>query len=252
MSNYNKISKFKKENPHCADMINEIESYYNMILRRINHEFGNALTLVSSSLQIIESSHPEVHDFKYWNSAMEDVRHLVNLVSEISTYNNSTSIKTKELNIMELSQNIIDSFSINPSFSHITYSMQTDSNIPLISGDSLKLRQALINLIKNASESITQNGSVDVHISLSSDNTFLTISVSDTGCGMTEEQLANIFSPMVSYKPTGTGLGLPIIKKIIEAHNGFIDVTSIYGKGSIFTISLPTSNLQTETTDQEA
>ncbi|MBD5136000.1 MAG: two-component sensor histidine kinase [Lachnospiraceae bacterium] len=252
MINYNKISQLKNENPYYADIIGEIESYYNMTIKRINHEFGNALTLVNSSLQIIESSHPEVHNFKYWSSAMADVRHMVNLVTEISTYNNSNSLKTQKINIVELLSNVIDSFSINPAYSHISFNMHINKSIPLIYGDDLKLRQVIINLLKNASESITENGIIDVNVSLISDNTHLSIDVTDNGCGLSEEQINNIFTPMISYKANGTGLGLPITKKIVEAHNGVIDVNSVLGKGSTFTIILPMPTPQMETIDPKA
>lgn len=249
MSDYNKILQLKKENPYYANIIDEIDSYYNMTLKRINHEFGNAITLINSSLQIIESSHPEVHKFKYWNSAMEDVRHMVKLVSAISNYNNSKSIVIKQFNITDLLNNIVESFSINPLFSHISYNVHVNDNIPLIFGDDIKLRQVFINLLKNAAESISKKGIINVHLNMDSSKTNLLISVSDNGCGITDEQIKNIFSPMVSYKPNGTGLGLPIIKKIIEAHNGSISVQSTYGEGSTFTISLPVTIPQTETTD---
>lgn len=252
MNDYNKILQLKNENPYYANIISEVESYYDMAIRRMNHEFGNALTMISSSLQIIESSHPEVQSFKYWSSAMEDVRHMVNLVTEISTYNNSNSIKTRNFNIVEMLNSVIDSFSINPAYSHIIFKIHIDGNIPPMCGDDLKLRQVLINLLKNASESVTDNGIIDVYVSTVSKNSQLSIAVADNGCGISKEQLNTIFTPMISYKANGTGLGLPIIKKIIEAHNGIIDVDSVLGKGSTFTVTLPLPTLQTETADPKA
>lgn len=249
MRNNNKILQLKNENPYYEDVISEVESYYEMTIRRINHEFGNAITLVSSSLQIIESSHPEVHNYKYWSSAMADVRHMVNLVTEISTYNNSNSIKTRIINIVELLKNVLDSFSINPAYSYITFNLYINDNIPLINGDEIKLRQVIINLLKNAAESITDNGKIDVNVSLTSPNKHLSINISDNGCGLSKEQLSTIFTPMISYKANGTGLGLSITKKIIEAHKGNIDVDSVLGKGSTFTIILPISTPQTEIAD---
>lgn len=251
MSDYKKILQLKRENPCCAEIIEEIDSYYTMVLRRINHEFGNAITLISSSLQIIESSHPEVHNFKYWDSAMEDVRHMVNLTTNISNFNNGNSIVTQKIDIVNLINSVIESFSINPVYSQISYSVHIRENIPPIYGDTLKLRQVFINLIKNAAEAIKDEGKITVHACINNKNNCITISVMDNGCGITNEQINTIFSPMVSYKPNGTGLGLPIIKKIIEAHHGTIEVESTYGEGSTFTITLPITP-QTETIGPKA
>lgn len=244
--------------------IKEIEDYYTMMIRRMNHEFGNAITLVNSSLQIIESSHPEVTGFKYWNSAMEDVQHIVRLINEISTYNNSSSISCELFDITVMIKNIVKSFSINALCSNINFSVNASDNVPLIHGDKLKLRQTFINLIKNAAESIVEtdnytvsdkplSDSPEISISISTDRTAssVVIAITDTGCGISDEQLTKIFSPMVSFKKNGNGLGLPIIKKIVEAHNGKITVNSVLGKGSTFTVSLPVAPIQTETSDQE-
>jgi len=62
------------------------------------------------------------------------------------------------------------------------------------------------------------------------------ISVRDNGCGMTDSQIKNVFNPFVTYKPTGTGLGLPVTRQIIEAHGGSLKVRSVPGKGTEFQI----------------
>lgn len=239
--------------------VEETEKYYTMMIRRMNHEFGNAITLINSSLQIIESSHPEVTGFKYWNSAMEDVQHIVRLINGISTYNNGSSIKCEYFDISKMIQNIAKSFSINSLCSNIDISADMSSDIPDVYGDPLKLRQTFINLIKNAAEAIIESdkytdnihGAISISVIPCPSASHVKVSVSDTGCGITEEQLKNIFCPLVSFKKCGTGLGLPIIKKIIEAHGGAISVHSIPGEGSTFTVTLPCFPTQKETSDRE-
>lgn len=235
MYDLNKISQLKKDNAEFAEALNSVENYYNIALSRINHEFGNALTLVNSSLQIIQSSHPEVNDFKYWDSTLEDVRHMVNLVREISTYNKSNTLKKEAVNLYDIASHVIKSYSAGELYPDINFTLESEAELPDINGDSLKLRQVIINLIKNAAESIENKGTVSVI--LCSDNSYIYLSVKDTGCGITKEQMKNIFTPLVSYKSNGNGLGLPIIKKIVDAHNGSITVDSTPGKGTTFSLS---------------
>lgn len=132
MSELNNAINSKYEKSNTTKSIKEVEDYYSMIIRRMNHEFGNAITLVNSSLQIIESSHPEVTGFKYWNSAMEDVQHIVRLINEISTYNNSSSISCELFDITVMIKNIVKSFSVNALCSNINFSVNVSDNIPLI------------------------------------------------------------------------------------------------------------------------
>lgn len=86
---------------------------------------------------------------------------------------------------------------------------------------------------------IFSKSSPSICVELSCNNSNLTISIKDNGQGISPEHLTNIFSPMVSYKSNGTGLGLPISKKIIESHNGTISVDSAIGIGTTFIITLP-------------
>jgi two-component system sensor histidine kinase FlrB len=104
-------------------------------------------------------------------------------------------------------------------------------------GDEQKLRIALINLIKNASESSTYGSPIELR--LSQDASYLHISVKDYGQGISKELLPTIFEPFATTKSYGTGLGLPIVKKTIESHDGTISIQSAEGAGTTFTIHLP-------------
>lgn len=109
--------------------------------------------------------------------------------------------------------------------------------------DSQKLRQALLNLLSNAAK-FTRSGEVRLSVCQDGQN-WLRFEVSDTGVGMTEEQMSNVFNPFtqadssVAQKYGGTGLGLAITKKFIEILGGQFDVESALDQGSRFTISLP-------------
>lgn len=234
------ISEFQElidSNPAIQQLVDYINNDNTMTMRKITHEVNNVITLINSSLQIIEFSHPEVKSFKYWDSTMNDLKHLIKLVSEISLFNNSNYLSPVETNIADMFKNIISSF--NSLNTNISITLNQLNDIPIIISDSTKLNQVFINLIKNAFEALENTPSPYIHISLEYANEYISILIEDNGCGMTPEQLDNIFNPMVSYKTTGTGLGLAISKKIVEAHNGSITVTSKPNCGTAFTIKIP-------------
>ena len=102
----------------------------------------------------------------------------------------------------------------------IEFSSLIAPDLPSLTADRLKLHEAILNLLRNAREAISSAGSIRLEAVLK--DQMLQITISDTGCGISPEYLDTIFDPFVTYKPNGTGLGLPIARGIIEAHHGSI------------------------------
>ncbi|MFN3780753.1 MAG: sensor histidine kinase [Candidatus Kapaibacteriota bacterium] len=109
----------------------------------------------------------------------------------------------------------------------------------IIYNDINSLKQVILNLLTNAKDAITPPGKII--ISTRTENNNILISVKDTGCGITKEQMEKIFLPFYTTKPVGkgTGLGLSVSYNIIKSFGGTIEVESLRGKGSTFTIRLP-------------
>ncbi|MCK4965991.1 PAS domain S-box protein [bacterium] len=105
--------------------------------------------------------------------------------------------------------------------------------------DSEMFHQVLLNLFKNAVESMDDNGKMKVGVRMESDSRNLVVSVEDNGVGMSESVQKKLFNPFFTTKAKGTGLGLAIMKKIIDMHKGRITVISEEGKGSLFEIRMP-------------
>ena len=208
--------------------------------RAMMHEICNVVTLISSSLQLIEKSHPEVGDFKYWNTTREDLQYLRSLLADISQFNTCDHLSLSRTDITALLRDIISSFENNSP--HIAFTFQTEPALPLILCDRTRLRQVFINLIKNACEALQNTTDARITISISvSDNSDATLIITfkDNGCGIEPEHLPSIFTPMVSFKQGGSGLGLAISKKIIEAHKGSLQAESVPDEGTCFTVTLP-------------
>ncbi|WP_321493797.1 ATP-binding protein [uncultured Desulfobacter sp.] len=122
-------------------------------------------------------------------------------------------------------------------------------DIPLINGFPQKISQVFLNLLINASQAIEKSGTITVetklvHLGRRKGDRFVEINISDTGCGIPEENIKKLYDPFFTTKPagTGTGLGLSIVYEIIKAHNGDISVHSRLGEGSTFCVHLPLIN----------
>lgn len=123
----------------------------------------------------------------------------------------------------------------------IQLSVYTKRKIPFIYGDEEKLKQVLINLIKNALEACNPGGKIILSARLHKPNQ-VQIRIQDTGIGFTESQQAELFRLFYTTKEEGTGIGLAIVKQILSAHGGTIHVKSRPQKGSTFILHLPVNH----------
>jgi len=113
-------------------------------------------------------------------------------------------------------------------------------DLPLVKCYPQQLNQVFMNILVNAAQAMTEQG--EINVSTRADNGFVEMKISDTGMGIPEENLSKIFDPFFTSKEVGkgTGLGLNVAYNIIERHKGTIDVESTVGKGTTFTIRIPT------------
>jgi two-component system sensor histidine kinase HydH len=119
----------------------------------------------------------------------------------------------------------------------IAVSSSIDDDIGPLYIDPDRITQALINLYINGIQAMPEGG--ELSISARKQDEGAIISVSDTGEGMPSEMIPKIFDPYYTTKKTGTGLGLAIVQKIVEAHGGAIEVESMKGIGTTFSVYLP-------------
>ena len=116
-------------------------------------------------------------------------------------------------------------------------------NLPRVYIDENQLEQVIMNLLLNAMDAITQKGEIRVTTSIKQDkelNHMVYLQISDTGCGIEEKNLEKIFNPFYTTKTDGVGLGLSISSRLMEENSGYIEAESVPGKGTRFTIALPT------------
>jgi len=131
----------------------------------------------------------------------------------------------------------------------VTFERKFQAETDVLNGDGHQLEQAFVNLLLNGVEAINGSGTLGVTTELLADNghpregeprRWMRIRISDSGGGITQENMGRLFEPFFTTKQNGTGLGLAVTRRIIEEHNGTIQVESHPGKGTTFTIMLPT------------
>ena len=209
----------------------------NLTIAKIAHEIRNPLTLINSSLQLIETMHPEVKDFQFWSQTLDDVEYLNQLLDELSLYSDSRRFFMCEVNLKEIFSSLEESLQPYVMAEKKNFSVHLPSQLPSVFGNPVKLKQAFLNLLKNAFESTGENGCVSLSARKYLDQ--IIVRITDDGCGMTPEALETLFVPFSSHKAGGTGLGMAITHKILTAHYGHIDVSSSLGRGTTFTITRP-------------
>ena len=210
------------------------------------HEVRNPIHSFVSGIQIMKKKiKPEDDLWKTLDGMHEDCLRINDLMESILSYSRQKVENFKELNIEFLIRRILSKMDSKFKQSGIEAHISSKTDKLIVKADQRSLEQAFINLITNAYDAIRADGGViSVQIEEEeSDENQLKICVSDTGPGIPPEIRDKIFEPFVTDKPKGTGLGLAITKRMIEAHNGRIELET-YPGGTIFKVILPITKKQ--------
>jgi len=124
-------------------------------------------------------------------------------------------------------------------FKHVEISIEKKPDLPMVSVDKIHVQQTMVNIIMNAAQAMPEGGQIQIRTGTNDQYVF--VAISDTGPGIKEEDMERIFEPFFTTKEKeqGTGLGLSLCKRLIEANAGKIEVESRAGKGTTFTIMIP-------------
>ena len=229
------------------------------MLGDIAHEMKNLLMPVVTGTELLESELQDIHqDLSQLNSPSttashgrcneivemvnssgkrlrDHVKDLADCVKILSTEPQFTSCQ-----ISRIVAQVFEPLRFQAQGNGITLGTEGLENLPDIQADGRRLFHAFFNLINNALSATTTGGAIRVRGSLEGDGQSVLLSVTDTGRGMPPELLKNLFtSQRLSTKHSGTGLGMKIIKDVVDAHSGHISVESDEGRGTTFHVRLP-------------
>lgn len=213
---------------------------YNYTLSKFSHEIRNPVTLINSFLQLMVQDHPEISTYNYYDKIEENMTILRSLLDELTDYNHAANLCEEEINLYLFLVKFTESAREILKRDKIDIELQKGSAIPRIKLDPVKMNQLFSNLIRNSAEAIYPNPG-KITIKILCDGCKVEIKISDTGDGITQDQMDNIFHPFISYKKDGNGLGLAICDEIMKAHHGSISVISLPNEGTEFTLYFPVS-----------
>ncbi|MBK9247325.1 MAG: PAS domain S-box protein [Ignavibacteria bacterium] len=210
----------------------------------VAHEIRNPLAAINLNLQVLQRKiAPETADAVYVQTAIQGVERIAKIVEATLDFSRPavTNVQVEDVNLL-----IRSSLELTRStFSRKTISINVSlaEDLPQVALDAKQIQQVLINLLTNAADAIRAKGQITIQsyrelITRRGDQ-FVVIAVTDTGIGISEDDLTKIFNPFFTRKAEGTGLGLPITQRIIHQHSGSIDVESTIGIGTTFYVKLP-------------
>jgi signal transduction histidine kinase len=230
----------------------------------VAHEIKNPLTAINTFIQ----QFPEKKDDpefvrKFHTLASSELERIKQLSYQLMDFAKPADIKLSTFNLHQTLDDVLLLTNERLKKNKITINTQFSNEPITLTGDKDQLKQVFLNLILNAADAMENGGNLTVttafvganlrdlspngdrpvegqtHRSAPTDNHNIQISISDTGCGISQDNLKKLFEPFFTTKKDGTGLGLSICKRIIETHGGKIDVESKINKGTSFLITLP-------------
>ncbi len=235
------------------------ESAWSEMARRLAHEIKNPLTPIQLSAERLqrklsgqlESEQQSMLD-RYTHTIVQQVEAMKSMVNAFTEYARSPAQQSSRLDLNAMLEDVVVLYHEN--HSEVRIDLELDKNLPEIDADDVRLRQLLHNLIKNSLETIDGEGWIRLRTELteSSGRSWIELTVSDSGAGIADEVMDNLFDPYVTTKSAGSGLGLAIVQKIVDEHGGSVRVGRAQRGGAKFTVRLPLSEAADDASNRDA
>jgi len=216
------------------------------LIAGIAHELKNPLTSVISYAQLLADSAGEKGEAIDELRAIEtNAKRCRDLIDNLLHYSRPSSLKLEIHPVSEILEGVIKLLSYELKSRNLELVHQYSGDAPDALVDYQQIMQVFVNLIMNAVQATDKGGRITLAVEPSTDPEFVTVRISDTGCGISEENLSRLFEPFFTTKEKGkgTGLGLYIVYSIINRHRGMISVESKLGAGTTFTMNLPAAKV---------
>lgn len=235
-----------KYSPEAELAIQNILNENKQTMSVFAHELRNPLSLIKGTLQYIETKHSEVKDYKYWDQIPELIKDMERMISDALALNKLNTLDKSNTNFVSFINCIYKGYTqialSQGKDLKLTIEPECDTYLSSYLCDPARLKQAICNLIQNAIEATVSGDYINIHLAIVHEEGIsprkFAIQIINNGLPILDDEIQNIFTPFVTYKKGGTGIGLSVTKKIIELHYGTIAVTSV-PSATTFTIILP-------------
>jgi C4-dicarboxylate-specific signal transduction histidine kinase len=211
---------------------------------RIAHEMGNRMNVLPL-VELIEEQYRDQEDLRRMAAlARETHQRLAELIGEVKSFVRfqHEDVPLVPLPLAETVHELLAFLRYDQSLPRDRLDVHVRAE-PVVRGHKIKLQQVLINLLKNAADAVRDRDDGRIALSIDQDGECAVIAVEDNGCGMAPEVQARVFEPFFTTKGiAGNGLGLDVVKCLVEAHGGTIDCRSTPEAGAVFTIRLPVAS----------
>ncbi|MBD3171171.1 GAF domain-containing protein [Candidatus Bathyarchaeota archaeon] len=206
----------------------------NRVTKMVKHDLRGPMSVIKNSAYLMKTN--QGNNEELTEQINESINRINTIINDIGKQTLTGDLTKVPKDIIALTKNIMSTCIIPKK---IEVKTEYSQEILYVNLDAAKYRRAIDNLVNNAVESMPDGGKLYLKVS-TNDNQVIT-RIKDTGVGIPLEEQEKIFQPYYTTKNTGMGLGLSIVKQIIEAHEGTISIDSIIGKGTEFTIKIPLS-----------
>jgi signal transduction histidine kinase len=209
----------------------------------VAHEIGNPLNSLHIHLQLMQRKAEELDDHakaEFQQSidvARSEVRRLDSIVTQFLRAIRPSQPRPHPENVNTIVEEAVRFFTPEIQDRDIVVEQELRADLPLLQLDREQMKQAFYNVIKNSLEAMRRHGTLRIRTDV--DETHVIVRFVDTGGGMSAENLSRVFEPYFTTKPSGTGLGLLIVRRIVREHGGELSIESSQGKGLTLKIRLP-------------
>jgi signal transduction histidine kinase len=222
-----------------ASMQTEKQASIDELSSSIAHEIRNPIAAAKSLVQQMGEDPTSVENVEYAKVAIEELDRVEHRVSHLLKYAKEEDYQFALVNLATVVDSALTQLRAKLDAAKVAVSRNYIAG-PTVQADAEKLRQVFANVLDNAIDSL---GAVPegrrIDLFLENGDNRATVRLRDNGCGIPEDKVARIFNPFFTTKENGTGLGMAISRKIVEAHQGSMDVVSEVGRGTEFKVTLP-------------
>jgi signal transduction histidine kinase len=206
------------------------------------HEIRNPLTGISTAAEVIRDGlKKDDPRKKIFDEIIDQTLRLKRVMSNLIQFAGTSPTQFSLFSLHEIVEAAIAHFSRQLENQGISISKEFTPDLPLVSGDPKQIQQALMNIILNSIQAMTQGGNLRIQTIFQTAEDMVHLIIADTGGGIPAEAIPKIFKPFYSSKAKGAGLGLAVVERIIHQHGGKVSIHSQDGLGTTLDIFLPLS-----------